>query len=430
MTDRSFQITFSGKLLTGFGRAQVMQSLAKVFKIDESKASALLNGRKHILKKNMDLGAAKKYQAALMKYGAAVSIEDARKAAIDAHTARTSTAKSSLPRSTPPKAAKVVNSKVAANRKPMSPPLAAKALPDCPSKPVTLANTDPVATPAQVSPAAKKTSIPLGLVGDTQVGKTQVGKTKSSMAGTAPQPALARQPTQSKSESLTQPVNSLGNEKNKATAPRQSTALEDLQRLLEKSRKTKQEVKPNNLAPGQTQKLPNDLLNRKPSDLHTSTINKQTKPEAIPKRASTPAPPPKSSPLADLTAITQRSVPKPAPTPALTPGKVEPAAAVSVQPSIPSPQPVAKVESQPGKVVTLPKEAKPENGVTQTPFAQPTLLSCAICRQTQHSAPHCLNCGSVFETAQKAPHPEDELAAEYSDEDYESTSLIRYYGRG
>ncbi|MFV2055557.1 MAG: hypothetical protein ACC707_03775 [Thiohalomonadales bacterium] len=466
MTDRSFQITISGKLLTGFGRAQVMPNLAKVFKISEAKAKALLNGRKHILKKNIDALVAKKYQSALMKIGVDVSIEGSpqydqgktpprvvSKAAIGKPSI-TNTGFSD--KSKAADRGSVVVKNMSSHKL-----TAGRTLLDCPSQPVSLTNTVANTATRSASSPAKQSNAPLGSAGNHKLSPEGNQATIQS--------ALAKYRAQIETKPLSpsklQPnvpskLPTADTGRKVGSTPRQSTALEDLQRLLEKSRNSRQVTKSTTLSPDQTQKLPNNLqpsknagiaydkdklakllektarpqkakesdvelpskpsltdtvrLNSPPSVSAHANLAEQTKISARLKIS----PRPKSSPAIGL-AIDSQTVPDKPPQTAVA-SLVQP---ISTDKSAPKLAPRQKGTGQKEKSDALLGRLVTDKEEEYTPFEQPTLLSCAICRQTQHTASHCLNCGSEFESVPDIAMTEDDLAATFGEGDYENTSL-------
>lgn len=74
MNEPTFQIVFRGKILGGFDRNQVRANLSRLFKIDESRADALLDAPKTVLKTGLGKDAAARYQEALRQAGIMVAV--------------------------------------------------------------------------------------------------------------------------------------------------------------------------------------------------------------------------------------------------------------------------------------------------------------------------------------------------------------------
>lgn len=70
MADARFDIHFRGQLVAGASPALVKANLMKLFKIDESRADAMLSGRPVVLKRDADQATAMKFRAALKQAGA------------------------------------------------------------------------------------------------------------------------------------------------------------------------------------------------------------------------------------------------------------------------------------------------------------------------------------------------------------------------
>lgn len=70
MAESRFDIHFKGQLVAGADPAAVKANLAKLFKIDEARAGAMLDGRTVVLKKDADQATAMKFRAAIKQAGA------------------------------------------------------------------------------------------------------------------------------------------------------------------------------------------------------------------------------------------------------------------------------------------------------------------------------------------------------------------------
>lgn len=74
MTDQSYRVVFEGTIADGFSIGMVKKNLAKLFKADNERIATIFSGQPVVLKKNVDEATARKYQAALLKAGAATII--------------------------------------------------------------------------------------------------------------------------------------------------------------------------------------------------------------------------------------------------------------------------------------------------------------------------------------------------------------------
>jgi hypothetical protein len=73
-TSDAHNLVFRGDIVLGFPLEQVKQNLQKVFAAEPSKIDALFSGRPVVLKRNLDLASAKKYQTLLERAGAITQI--------------------------------------------------------------------------------------------------------------------------------------------------------------------------------------------------------------------------------------------------------------------------------------------------------------------------------------------------------------------
>lgn len=73
-TEAKFDVVFRGDIVLGQNLLEVKQRLQQLFKADAAKINALFSGRPIPLKKNLDEASAKKYQVALTRAGAEVSL--------------------------------------------------------------------------------------------------------------------------------------------------------------------------------------------------------------------------------------------------------------------------------------------------------------------------------------------------------------------
>jgi len=423
MNKQMYHIAFSGELLTGFTLEQAKQNLSRIFKISLAKAEALFSGRKHILKKNINLPTAKKYREALKKQGIGVVIEESgvvgRPSVQPIH--------SSLPN-----AAELGAAAARLSRSQQRQVGASKAAADCASKPVSMA----ISTAKNLSPLLKSAATPnreippLDIVANDVTDKRIFPANKPVFTPSGP----------SKTKPKSKPP------QNTDTASRKTSALEELQRLLEKSRthkpagntatpildKQKPSAGKNTLLKG----VPSPTVKReavaKKNPMLTNPLLKGIKPAAN-KLSSSPIPltPPlpqktaqqKAAPMAkkleSKPADIDQTIQPPRITPAPLPSTPKKSAAsdgrVQEQEHV-----KPKVEQEQTKV-----EHRSTSELVNKPFEQPILLSCIICGQTQHIAQHCLNCNSVFEVVSESTLDgiSSELEKLLGHEGYENTPL-------
>ncbi len=70
MSDKLFEVAFSGKISDGADLGDVKARLGGMFKADESKLTQLFSGKRIVIKKNIDKQTAIKFHAALKRAGA------------------------------------------------------------------------------------------------------------------------------------------------------------------------------------------------------------------------------------------------------------------------------------------------------------------------------------------------------------------------
>lgn len=70
MSQETYEIAFSGQIAEGADLHQVKANIAKMFKADDAKIAQLFSGARVVIKKNIDLQTAEKYQAAMNNAGA------------------------------------------------------------------------------------------------------------------------------------------------------------------------------------------------------------------------------------------------------------------------------------------------------------------------------------------------------------------------
>lgn len=74
MADESYSIVFSGQVMPGHAEATVRDAMAKQFKLPPEQVERLFSGRRAILKKGLDAAGAAKFESALNRIGAAVTV--------------------------------------------------------------------------------------------------------------------------------------------------------------------------------------------------------------------------------------------------------------------------------------------------------------------------------------------------------------------
>jgi uncharacterized RDD family membrane protein YckC len=78
MFAQSYKIVFNGEITTGYEIGDVKVKLAELFKLNNSRADVLFNGKRVVVKKDLDEQTAIKYQKFLEQAGAICKIEGAR----------------------------------------------------------------------------------------------------------------------------------------------------------------------------------------------------------------------------------------------------------------------------------------------------------------------------------------------------------------
>lgn len=74
MTERRFDIVFSGKLINGAEILEVKEKLRKLFKLDTEAVEKLFSGNPMVIKTNVDRATATKYQQAIAQAGASIQL--------------------------------------------------------------------------------------------------------------------------------------------------------------------------------------------------------------------------------------------------------------------------------------------------------------------------------------------------------------------
>lgn len=75
MTDRAYQLVFSGDIIPGEDLDRVKKNFAKILKIDPGQVERLFSGRSTVVKKGVDIETAQKFKSAFKKAGAILHIE-------------------------------------------------------------------------------------------------------------------------------------------------------------------------------------------------------------------------------------------------------------------------------------------------------------------------------------------------------------------
>lgn len=75
MSDKLFEIAFSGQIAEGADLATVKQIIGKMFKADENRLAQMFSGRRVVIKRQVDEATATKYSAAFQKAGAICEIK-------------------------------------------------------------------------------------------------------------------------------------------------------------------------------------------------------------------------------------------------------------------------------------------------------------------------------------------------------------------
>lgn len=77
MADSDFQVVFRGELTGELTEEEVRQKLASLFRMPEEKVAGLFSGKPVVVKRNLDEGTARKFEAAFQKAGAKCEIRPA-----------------------------------------------------------------------------------------------------------------------------------------------------------------------------------------------------------------------------------------------------------------------------------------------------------------------------------------------------------------
>ena len=76
MNDDMYEVAFSGEVAAGADVDQVKQAVAALFKADEKKLAQLFSGNRIVIKKNISLAMAQKYQVAMQKAQAVCELKN------------------------------------------------------------------------------------------------------------------------------------------------------------------------------------------------------------------------------------------------------------------------------------------------------------------------------------------------------------------
>ena len=77
MSEEFYEVIFRGDLLAGQSVIEVKQRLAQLFNADATRIDQMFSGKPVVVKRNLDMGTAERYQSSLLKAGALVDIRPA-----------------------------------------------------------------------------------------------------------------------------------------------------------------------------------------------------------------------------------------------------------------------------------------------------------------------------------------------------------------
>ncbi len=92
MSDKLFEIAFSGQIVKGAEAESVKQKIGQIFKADEKRLAQLFSGRRIIIKREVDEATAAKYRGAFEKAGAVCEVTALSATDAPAHPEATTTA--------------------------------------------------------------------------------------------------------------------------------------------------------------------------------------------------------------------------------------------------------------------------------------------------------------------------------------------------
>lgn len=81
MSEELYEVAFYGEIVEGAELDQVKAKVAAMFKADAAKLAQLFSGKRVVIKKNIDLATANKYQTALQSAGAQCEVKSLAEAA-------------------------------------------------------------------------------------------------------------------------------------------------------------------------------------------------------------------------------------------------------------------------------------------------------------------------------------------------------------
>lgn len=77
MSEEFYEVIFRGDLLAGQSVIEVKQRLAQLFNADATRIDQMFSGKPVVVKRNLDMETAERYQSSLLKAGALVDIRPA-----------------------------------------------------------------------------------------------------------------------------------------------------------------------------------------------------------------------------------------------------------------------------------------------------------------------------------------------------------------
>lgn len=77
MSEECYEVVFRGDVLVGQSAIEVKQRLAQLFNTDAARIDQMFSGKPVVVKRNLDLETAERYQSTLLKAGALVDIRPA-----------------------------------------------------------------------------------------------------------------------------------------------------------------------------------------------------------------------------------------------------------------------------------------------------------------------------------------------------------------
>lgn len=77
MSEKFYEVIFRGDVLAGQSVIEVKQRLAQLFNADATRIDQMFSGKPVVIKRNLDMETAERYQSSLLKAGALVDIRSA-----------------------------------------------------------------------------------------------------------------------------------------------------------------------------------------------------------------------------------------------------------------------------------------------------------------------------------------------------------------